>query len=47
MGHVDTIGSDTYRYLEPVTIAAAMYLIVSLISSQFVRLLERRLALSR
>ena len=47
MGHVDTIGSDTYRYLEPVTIAAALYLIVSLISSQFVRLLERRLVLSR
>lgn len=47
MGHVQAIGSGTYRYLEPTTIAAAMYLIVSLISSQFVRLLERRLVLNR
>ncbi len=47
MGHVDRIGSGTLRYLEPVTIAATMYLIVSLVSSQFVRLLERRLVLNR
>ena len=47
MGHVQAIGSDSYRYLEPTTIAAAMYLVVSLISSQFVRLLERRLVLNR
>ncbi|HET7387054.1 MAG TPA: ectoine/hydroxyectoine ABC transporter permease subunit EhuD [Nocardioidaceae bacterium] len=47
MGHVEAIGSDTYRYLEPVTIAAVLYLIVSLVASQLVRLLENRLALSR
>jgi polar amino acid transport system permease protein len=47
MGRAQAIGSSTYRYLEPMTIAAALYLIVSVIASQLVRLLERRLELSR
>jgi polar amino acid transport system permease protein len=47
MGHVQAIGSGTYRYLEPVTIAGLLYLIVSLIASLLVRTLERRLVLSR
>lgn len=47
MGHVQAIGSGTYRYLEPVTIAGVLYLLVSLIASLLVRSLERRLVLSR
>jgi polar amino acid transport system permease protein len=47
MGRVQAIGSGTYRYLEPVTIAGLMYLVVSLVASLLVRTLERRLVLSR
>ena len=47
MGHVQAVGSGTYRYLEPVTIAGVLYLLVSLIASLLVRSLERRLVLSR
>lgn len=47
MGHVQAIGSGTYRYLEPVTIAGVLYLLVSLIASLLVRSLERHLVLSR
>jgi polar amino acid transport system permease protein len=47
MGRVQAIGSGTYRYLEPVTIAGLLYLAVSLIASLLVRTLERRLVLSR
>lgn len=47
MGRVQAIGSSTYRYLEPVTIAGLMYLVVSLVASLLVRTLERRLVLSR
>lgn len=44
MGRAQAIGSSTYRYLEPITIAGLLYLIVSVIASQLIRLLERRLA---
>lgn len=47
MGRANAIASDTYRYLEPMTLAAVLYLIVSLIASLLVRALESRLALSR
>lgn len=47
MGHALAIGSSSYRYLEPLTIAGVLFLIVSYISSQLIRLLERRLVLSR
>lgn len=47
MGRVQAIGSSTYRYLEPVTIAGLLYLIVSLVSSLLIRTLERHLALNR
>jgi polar amino acid transport system permease protein len=47
MGRVQAIGSGTYRYLEPVTIAGLLYLVVSLVASLFIRTLERRLVLSR
>lgn len=47
LAHAQAIGSDTFRYLEPLTIAALLFFLVSYPSSHFVRLLERRLALSR
>lgn len=47
MGRVMAIGSGTYRYLEPVTIAGLMYLTVSMAASLLIRLLERRLVISR
>jgi polar amino acid transport system permease protein len=47
MGRVQAIGSGTYRYLEPVTIAGLLYLVVSLVASLLIRTLERRLVLSR
>lgn len=47
MGRVQGIGSGTYRYLEPTTIAAAMYLAVSMAASLLIRLMERRLVISR
>ncbi|HZI96115.1 MAG TPA: ectoine/hydroxyectoine ABC transporter permease subunit EhuD [Actinomycetales bacterium] len=47
MGHALAIGSSSYRYLEPLTIAGALFLLVSYPSSQLIRTLERRLAPSR
>jgi polar amino acid transport system permease protein len=47
MGHALAIGSSTYRYLEPLTIAGLLFLLVSYPASHLVRTLERRLALSR
>jgi polar amino acid transport system permease protein len=47
MGRVQGITSGTLRSLEPLTIAGAMYLIVSVIASQLIRLLERRLVLTQ
>lgn len=38
-----TIGSSSFRYLEPLTIAAVLYLAISYPSSVLVRRLERRL----
>ena len=37
------IGNETFRYIEPLTIVGAIFLLLSLISSCFIRLLERRL----
>lgn len=47
MGHALAIGSSSYRYLEPLTIAGLLFLIVSYISSLFIRSLERHLAYTR
>jgi polar amino acid transport system permease protein len=47
MGHALAVGSSSYRYLEPLTIAGLLFLLVSYPSSQLVRILERRLAPSR
>jgi polar amino acid transport system permease protein len=38
------IGSETFRYLEPLTIVGVLFLIVSLISAAIIRQLERKLA---
>ena len=38
------IGSDTFRYLEPITIAGLLYLAVSYPSARLIRRLETRLA---
>lgn len=39
------IGAETFRYLEPLTIAGVLFLLVSLLSSYFIRQLELRFAL--
>jgi polar amino acid transport system permease protein len=47
LAHAQAIGSNNFRYLEPLTIAGLLFLLVSYPASQIVRRLERRLALSR
>lgn len=47
MGHALAIGSSSYRYLEPLTVAGLLFFLVSYPSSYLVRILERRLAPSR
>lgn len=47
MGHALAVGSSSYRYLEPLTIAGLLFFLVSYPSSHLVRILERRLAPSR
>jgi polar amino acid transport system permease protein len=44
LAHAQSIGSDNFRYLEPLTIAGLLFLLVSYPASQLVRRLERRLA---
>jgi polar amino acid transport system permease protein len=47
MGHALAVGSSSYRYLEPLTLAGLLFFLVSYPSSHLVRILERRLAPSR
>ncbi len=47
LAHAQAIGSSSFRYLEPLTLAGLLFFLVSYPSSQIVRLLERRLASSR
>jgi polar amino acid transport system permease protein len=47
LAHAQAIGSSSFRYLEPLTIAGLLFLLVSYPASQIVRRLERRLAPSR
>jgi polar amino acid transport system permease protein len=42
-----TYGQDTYRYVEPMTVAGLLYLAVSVIASAGVRWLERRTTYAR
>ncbi|MEU7854254.1 MULTISPECIES: ectoine/hydroxyectoine ABC transporter permease subunit EhuD [unclassified Nonomuraea] len=44
LAHAQAIGSNNFRYLEPLTIAGLLFLLVSYPASQMVRRLERRLA---
>ncbi|MBF8184760.1 ectoine/hydroxyectoine ABC transporter permease subunit EhuD [Nonomuraea sp. K274] len=44
LAHAQAIGSSNFRYLEPLTIAGLLFLLVSYPASQMVRRLERRLA---
>jgi polar amino acid transport system permease protein len=44
LGHAQAIGSSSFRYIEPLTIAAVLFLLVSYPASVLVRRLERRLA---
>lgn len=39
------VGSETFRYLEPLTIVGILFLILSLISAYFIKYLERRLVI--
>jgi polar amino acid transport system permease protein len=43
MGTAMQIGSNYYRYLEPITIAGLLYLVVSFSCSMLIRRLEHRL----
>jgi polar amino acid transport system permease protein len=47
LAHAQAIGSNNFRYLEPLTIAGLLFLLVSYPASQIVRRLERRVATSR
>jgi polar amino acid transport system permease protein len=44
LGHATAIGSSSYRYLEPLTIAGILFLLVSLPAARLIRRLELRLA---
>ncbi|HEV7372492.1 ectoine/hydroxyectoine ABC transporter permease subunit EhuD [Arenibaculum sp.] len=47
MQRAKIIGSDTFRYLEPITLVGVFFLVMSLVSSALVRRVERRLALRK
>lgn len=44
MGHAVSIGSDTFRYVEPLTLAGLLYFLVSFPSAKLIQILERHLA---
>jgi polar amino acid transport system permease protein len=44
LGHATAIGSSSYRYLEPLTIAGILFMIVSYPAAKLIRRLELRLA---
>jgi polar amino acid transport system permease protein len=44
MQQAKNIGSETFRYVEPITLVGAFFLVLSLIAAALVRLLERRLS---
>lgn len=44
LNHATAIGSDSFRYLEPLTLAGILYLLVSYPSARLIRRLEVRLA---
>jgi polar amino acid transport system permease protein len=44
MQQAKNIGSETFRYIEPITLVGVFFLVFSLVASALVRLLERRLS---
>lgn len=44
LNHATTVGSESYRYLEPLTIAGVLFLAVSLPAARLIKRLELRLA---
>ena len=44
MQQAKDIGSETFRYIEPITLVGAFFLVFSLIAAALVRLLEQRLS---
>jgi polar amino acid transport system permease protein len=45
LGRAKIIGSETFRYLEPITMVGVFFLVMSLAASGLIRLTERRLRL--
>jgi polar amino acid transport system permease protein len=45
MQRAKILGSQTFRYIEPITIAGAFFLVMSLIAAGLIRYVERRIAL--
>ncbi|GLQ56479.1 ectoine/hydroxyectoine ABC transporter permease subunit EhuD [Devosia nitrariae] len=45
MQRAKILGSQTFRYIEPITIAGAFFLVMSLIAAALIRYVERRIAL--
>lgn len=43
MARAKLIGSDTFRYMEPITLVGVFFLVMSLVASGLIRLVERRL----
>lgn len=44
LGHATAIGSSSYRYLEPLTLAGVLFMVVSFPAARLIRRLETRLA---
>jgi polar amino acid transport system permease protein len=47
LANADSYGQGTYHYLEPLTMAGVLYLVVSVVASTLIRWLDRRTALVR
>jgi len=45
LGRAKIIGSETFRYLEPITLVGVFFLVMSLAASGLIRVVERRLRL--
>jgi polar amino acid transport system permease protein len=45
MQRAKILGSQTFRYIEPITIAGAFFLVMSLVAAMLIRFVEQRIAL--
>ena len=43
MARAKILGSETFRYMEPITMVGAFFLVMSLVASWLIQLVERRL----